>query len=657
MKENSSPLHFHPNSSHNSQQFIKTPIILFLFVVSVILYIISLRGCQGTQTYCLVTLDPSFFYFLGVYLIFCTLIMDLFIIFLIKGKMNVLHFTYIIPTYVYLLYFYDKGSDLTHHGSYNKMLFYFFMVLLFILIGFVILIQKLISNKYYKLLLITSILIGYLSFSIKQKVHNGCSNWEYGINGVKVENDPTKDKCYIVKPQKCWINMIDGYLDVSRIISETCDNFRKGERDELVKYLPERLKDTYNFGYPITTNYTWLNESHFDRFFNNVMNNMVDLDKNKKSDSEILLKFDPATQLGKIEIKIQKNETLIKERENIYNSLKPEERPKFNNFLFVYIDALSRPHFNRKMKHTISFLEKYFKKQDTSMDAFQFMKYHAFIYYTPPNISPMFYGESMFNSNGTNLIRGMKERGFITAHSNNICSREMYDLEDLYTENLDFEDFDHENVAMFCDPNFHNYENPFTPYLGPYSIKRRCLYGKDTFDHVLDYGEEFWKTYKDQRKFLRVAFQDAHEGTGEVVSYLDKRLGKFLNNFYEKGYLDDTVVFFISDHGNNMIGVYNIFQVEDFVMEKTLASWFALFPKKSITEEERRSIEYNQQIMVTPYDIHETMLDMFGFKTANKYSSRFGKTVLKRINGLERNCETYEQDLLDEWCRCIDYEK
>ena len=50
--------------------------------------------------------------------------------------------------------------------------------------------------------------------------------------------------------------------------------------------------------------YTWLNQSHFDRFFNNVMADMVDLDKidyNKIEDEikpEILLTFDLLIKIG-----------------------------------------------------------------------------------------------------------------------------------------------------------------------------------------------------------------------------------------------------------------------------------------------------------------------------------------------------------------------
>ena len=46
----------------------------------------------------------------------------------------------------------------------------------------------------------------------------------------------------------------------------------------------------------------------------------------------------------------------------------------------------------------------------------------------------------------------------------------------------------------------------------------------------------------------------------------------FLKNLIKIGYLKETVVFFVSDHGNNMAGIYNIFQFEDYVLEKILGT-------------------------------------------------------------------------------------
>ena len=53
----------------------------------------------------------------------------------------------------------------------------------------------------------------------------------------------------------------------------------------------------------------------------------------------------------------------------------------------------------------------------------------------------------------------------------------------------------------------------------------------------------------------------------------------------KKGYLDNTVIFFVSTHGNNMFGFYEMFKVEDFVMEKALPCWLILMPKSKNLKE------------------------------------------------------------------------
>ena len=633
----------------------KDIIVILLSIISFYFYIKSFKGCDGTQSYCLVTLSPSFFYLLGVYIIVTSLI-TLYIIYqTLTQEISYFHLIYYLPILTYLLYFVDNGSDLSHHGSYNKMVFYV-LFFSFVIIFLIYCLIKYIYLKYKIIFVSLTLSFIWIIIYINIKIRKNCDTWLNGLNGLRIENNPNFDRCKIIQPKKCWINLIDGIFDVSRILNEDCNNFRGGEKDELFKYLSPFLKNYNFFGYPITTNYTWLNQSHFDRFFNNVMADIVpldnkDLNNNDINKPEVTLKFDPVTQMGEINIEINKNTIVTKERKKLYESLPKKEKPKYKNILFLYIDAISRPEFIRSMKQTQKFISKFYNSSSHSF--YQMLKYQNFIFFTQQNVNPMFFGESMFNSNGTSILKLIKGKGYITAQANNICTRQLYDIEDNYTQNISYENFDHENIAMFCDPNFYNPENRFTPYMGPYSIRRRCLYGKDTFEYVLDYGKKFWEAYLDEHKFLRLSFQDAHEGTLEVVKYLDKKLAEFLEEFDNKKYLDDTAIFIVSDHGNNMIGFYNILQVEDYVLEKTLGTWFMILPKKSNIDE--KNLEKNQQRLVTPYDIHDTLIDIFGYQLNDKVYSRKGKSVFEEINGLERDCGYYSQDLLPLWCRCVDF--
>ena len=57
-------------SNQNSFFIKKDILILFLSFLSFYFYNKSFKGCHGTQSYCLVTLSPSFFYLLGIYIIY-----------------------------------------------------------------------------------------------------------------------------------------------------------------------------------------------------------------------------------------------------------------------------------------------------------------------------------------------------------------------------------------------------------------------------------------------------------------------------------------------------------------------------------------------------------------------------------------------------------
>ena len=52
------------------------------------------------------------------------------------------------------------------------------------------------------------------------------------------------------------------------------------------------------------------------------------------------------------------------------------------------------------------------------------------------------------------------------------------------------------------------------------------------------------------KKYFRIAFKNGHEKTENVISFLDEPFYQMIFNFYEKGYLENTALFNISDHGN-----------------------------------------------------------------------------------------------------------
>ena len=105
---------------------------------------------------------------------------------------------------------------------------------------------------------------------------------------------------------------------------------------------------------------------------------------------------------------------------------------------------------------------------------------------------------------------------------------------------------------------------------------------------------------------------------------------------------DKTAVFFISDHGNNMPTIGKLIGAEDELLERALGNLILLIPNE-YNQTQINNLKYNQQILVTPYDIYETLLDMSVYDKQQGSENNKGESLFNKINGLERDCEKYDK--------------
>jgi hypothetical protein len=250
----------------------------------------------------------------------------------------------------------------------------------------------------------------------------------------------------------------------------------------------------------------------------------------------------------------------------------------------------------------------------------------------------------------------LKQNGFITAQSSNKCSKDLLSLNPggLYDE------FDHENIGMFCDPSYFNI-NPKTKNIkGINSAFKRCLFGLDSFKYVLQYGNLFWESYKDSQKFLRLGFFDGNERSGEVIKYLDDYLSDFVLDLINNGRFHKTALFLVSSTGGIASGIFETSKNTEFISEMNLGAWFILINKKGIDEPIIENLRNNMQTFVTPYDIYNSLLslvyncyddDCYG---KMEYKNNKGNSVFLMIEDYDRNCDKYQEIQIDA-CKCIKY--
>ncbi len=376
------------------------------------------------------------------------------------------------------------------------------------------------------------------------------------------------------------------------------------------------------------------------------INNLVDMDN--KTLKEILKENIPEIELdfsknsyGKININVNYNKSLSKERKKFEKRVTPYS----SNILILFIDSVSRAYSIRQLKKTLKFFEKFIsykgnynkKFPSENFHSFQFFKYHSFKYYTAGNYPKIFYGDTIDKSNVL-ITKYLKKNGYVTCYSGDLCRKEPT----ITYHNLTLEEqYDHQ--CILCDPNKKHV----------YITKLNCLYGKNQAEYLYDYGNQFWRKYKDNRKFLIIITNDGHEGTLEKLKYLDEIVYKFLNNLFEVNLLKDTSIFLLSDHGTSMPSLYYLYNFYKY--EKHLPMLYLLInDRKNISyNQQYKYLNKNQQTFITGYDIYNTIGNLVygnnykSIKYKNKKKdtpkTKMGKSLFMNINQKNRTPKKYKE--------------
>ena len=169
--------------------------------------------------------------------------------------------------------------------------------------------------------------------------------------------------------------MLSGLFDISYFRKNGCDGFNDNKKT-FMKYLHRKLKKFNHFAYPRTE--SWNPQTSYKFLAGLIEKNIFPVNKNNLETSEVFVSF--KDNKGKIEINLKKNETLINEKRKL-----AEKFPvKFENIYLIYLDALSRNNFIRRLKKSTKIIEQiiYFnrkrEKEFEQYNAFQFFKYHNF---------------------------------------------------------------------------------------------------------------------------------------------------------------------------------------------------------------------------------------------------------------------------------------
>lgn len=233
--------------------------------------------------------------------------------------------------------------------------------------------------------------------------------------------------------------------------------------------------------------------------------------------------------------------------------------------------------------------------------------------------------------------KDFKKAGYMTQWGEDMCW--------IGTFNLRMLGFDKQPVDHFWRPycqatqEIHRYSKPF------------CLGSERRHKVMMDWVKDAFQMYQNRLKFIFAFHSEySHEDSSKLNWADDDLLGmlKFLEN---KNYLNNTVLILMSDHGARFHAVRESIQGKYEERMPYFSFRFPeWFPKKYPSE--FKAFKENAGKLTTPFDIHETFLDMMKFEKKNTKPEKLPRGLsLFRPIPKQRTCS--DADISPHWCACL----
>ena len=206
-------------------------------------------------------------------------------------------------------------------------------------------------------------------------------------------------------------------------------------------------------------------------------------------------------------------------------------------------------------------------------------------------------------------------------------------------------------------------DQPVDHYIRPYYLQleklglpnlRLCMGSIPVFVNVFNWMRELFSVYPNHRKFSFV-FNSiiSHEHPSEL-QVVDKDLKILLEDLFRGGFLNNTVLILMADHGARFQSMRHTVQgkLEERLpyMSFRFPAWFEKKYPKAM-----KNMRTNVHRLTTPFDIHATFKDMLDYAGESEVTVMDrGISLFKEIPK-ERTCR--HADVEPHWCACVNWEK
>ncbi|XP_075534943.1 uncharacterized protein LOC142570444 [Dermacentor variabilis] len=309
------------------------------------------------------------------------------------------------------------------------------------------------------------------------------------------------------------------------------------------------------------------------------------------------------------------------------------------NILILGVDSTSRMNFHRHLERTRKFLNE-------ELSSFEYLAFNKVGDNTFPNLISLLTGlagpeaESLIARSET--VEGLpfvwnlyKSRGYTT---------------------LFLEEMPHYGLLTY--PNFSGFARAPADYYSTsilrlmddiYTDKRYCMGSRLKTKALIDYVGQVLKINRHEPMFSFVWLGYLTHDHLNGLKLMDGILEAFLRELSVHGVLENTALFFVSDHGPR-IGPFRMGEIGRFEDKNPIC--ILALPKRFLSEHPEAAVqlEVNQRRLVTHYDVHATLVALSSLPVLGNGSTNKGLSLTGRIPP-ERTCA--DAFVPPEFCACF----
>ncbi|XP_031634268.1 uncharacterized protein LOC116347703 [Contarinia nasturtii] len=274
----------------------------------------------------------------------------------------------------------------------------------------------------------------------------------------------------------------------------------------------------------------------------------------------------------------------------------------FNVIMFGF-DSLSRNAWIRKLPNTYEYMTKH-------LHADVLQGYNIVGDGTPQALIPLLTGYTELELPETR--KRISESGYVNSYPMifNEYARHSYvaafneDLPDVGTFSYRLNGFQEQPTTHYMRPFYLAFQSEMKRH------KRLCVGDTPRHQVMMDYTQKFMQAYRERKPQFAFSFHGelSHDSIN-LVGVADNDVKEWLEGLNNNGFLNRTILILMADHGNRFAEVRNTLQGK---LEERLPFFSFIFPEafKKRYAKEYGHFKENLQRLVTPFDVHETFLDL-----------------------------------------------